>query len=86
MINAFQRTKLNASLLLFGMSATVMAEITPNPLPALDAGKWHAATHAILLEAIDILNEPFLPRQLALDGFTSDAINSARMLADCARS
>jgi len=52
----------------------------------LDAGKWHAATHAILLEAIDILNEPFLPRQLALDGFTSDAINSARMLADCARS
>ncbi|MFK4444532.1 hypothetical protein ABH944_004087 [Caballeronia udeis] len=81
MIIAFQIKKLIASLLLLGMNATVMAEVTPDPLPALEAARWHVATHAILLEARDdIRNEPFLPKQLALDGFTSDAINSARML------
>lgn len=72
---------------MLGINAAVMAQTTPNPLPALKAARWHEATREILLEARENdPNEPMLPKEMAFDGFTSDALDSARMLCRACQS
>jgi hypothetical protein len=81
MIIVFRTKRLMVSLFLSLINMAVLADTTSDPLPALQAANWHEATHAILLEARGtVLDEPFLPRQFAQDGFPLDAIESARML------